>query len=145
MNILSVGFDYPELDTIIIGRPTASLSWYYQFVGRVTRIHPQKTEGLVIDFVGSVPRFGKVEELYFKEDEISIFCSSPNPPYCPSLTQVAHRPFLGGSPLCFFDIRFCEEKVGNRFLLYSKRPKVKSFQNQKSMFIIMHDNEKSLL
>lgn len=69
VNILSVGFDYPELDTIIIGRPTASLSWYYQFVGRVTRIHPQKTEGLVIDFVGAVPRFGKVEELYFKEDE----------------------------------------------------------------------------
>ena len=68
VNILSVGFDYPELDTIIIGRPTASLSWYYQFVGRVTRIHPQKTEGLVIDFVGSVPKFGKVEELYFKEE-----------------------------------------------------------------------------
>mgnify|MGYP001551231444 CR=1 FL=1 len=69
VNILSVGFDYPELDTIIIGRPTASLSWYYQFVGRVTRIHPQKTEGIVIDFVGSVPKFGKVEELYFKKDE----------------------------------------------------------------------------
>ena len=69
VNILSVGFDYPELDTIIIGRPTASLSWYYQFVGRVTRIHPQKTEGLVIDFVGSVPKFGKVEELYFKDDD----------------------------------------------------------------------------
>jgi hypothetical protein len=38
-------------------------------VGRVTRIHPQKTEGLVIDFVGAVPKFGKVEELYFKEDD----------------------------------------------------------------------------
>ena len=69
VNILSVGFDYPELDTIIIGRPTASLSWYYQFVGRVTRIHPNKKEGLIIDFVGSVPRFGKVEELYFKKEK----------------------------------------------------------------------------
>lgn len=68
VNILSIGFDYPELDCIITGRPTASLSWWYQFVGRVTRIHPNKTEGLVIDFVGSVPRFGRVEDLYFKQE-----------------------------------------------------------------------------
>ena len=66
VTILSVGFDYPELDCIITGRPTASLSWWYQFVGRVTRIHPDKRNGLVVDFVGSVPKFGKVEDLYFK-------------------------------------------------------------------------------
>lgn len=67
VNILSIGFDYPELDCIITGRPTASLSWWYQFVGRVTRIHPNKSEGLVVDFVGAVPQFGKVEDIYFKE------------------------------------------------------------------------------
>jgi DNA repair protein RadD len=66
VTILSVGFDHPELDCIITGRPTASLSWWYQFVGRVTRIHPNKANGLVVDFVGSVPKFGKVEDLYFK-------------------------------------------------------------------------------
>jgi DNA repair protein RadD len=69
VNILSVGFDYPELDCIITGRPTASLSWWYQFVGRVTRIHPNKSEGLVVDFVGAVPKFGKVEDIYFKEEK----------------------------------------------------------------------------
>jgi DNA repair protein RadD len=66
VTILSVGFDHPQLDCIITGRPTASLSWWYQFVGRVTRIHPDKLNGLVIDFVGSVPKFGKVEDLYFE-------------------------------------------------------------------------------
>jgi DNA repair protein RadD len=66
VNILSVGFDYPQLDCIITGRPTSSLSWWYQFVGRVTRIHSDKANGLVVDFVGSVPKFGKVEDLYFK-------------------------------------------------------------------------------
>mgnify|MGYP000002556244 FL=1 len=65
VTILSVGFDHPQLDCIITGRPTASLSWWYQFVGRVTRIHPDKINGLVIDFVGSVPKFGKVEDLFF--------------------------------------------------------------------------------
>jgi len=69
VNILTVGFDYPELDCIITGRPTASLSWWYQFVGRVTRIHSNKKDGLIIDFVGSVPKFGKVEDLYFKYEQ----------------------------------------------------------------------------
>ena len=69
VTILSVGFDHPQLDCIITGRPTASLSWWYQFVGRVTRIHPEKLNGLVIDFVGSVPKFGKVEDLYFDYEE----------------------------------------------------------------------------
>jgi len=68
VNVLSVGFDYPELDTIIIARPTASITWYYQFVGRVTRISENKTDALVVDLVGTVPKFGKVEDFYFKKE-----------------------------------------------------------------------------
>jgi len=67
VNVLTVGFDYPELDCLITGRPTASISWWYQFVGRGTRIHDDKEDCLVVDFVGSVERFGKVEELYYKD------------------------------------------------------------------------------
>jgi len=68
VNVLTIGFDFPELDCIITGRPTNSISWWYQFVGRVTRIHPNKRNGLVVDFVGSVQRFGKVEDLYFADE-----------------------------------------------------------------------------
>jgi DNA repair protein RadD len=67
VNVLTVGFDYPELDCLITGRPTASISWWYQFVGRGTRIHELKKDCIVVDFVGSVERFGKVEELYYKD------------------------------------------------------------------------------
>ena len=67
VNVLTVGFDYPELDCLITGRPTASISWWYQFVGRGTRIHESKKDCIVVDFVGSVERFGKVEELYYKD------------------------------------------------------------------------------
>jgi DNA repair protein RadD len=69
VNVLTVGFDYPELDCLITARPTASISWWYQFVGRGTRIHEKKNNCLVVDFVGSVERFGKVEDLYYKEDK----------------------------------------------------------------------------
>ena len=69
VNVLTIGFDFPELDCIITGRPTNSISWWYQFVGRVTRIHKDKPNGLVVDFVGSVRRFGKVEDLYFADND----------------------------------------------------------------------------
>lgn len=69
VSILSVGFDYPELDCIIIARPTASISWYYQFIGRVTRIAPTKQDAIVVDFVGAVQRFGKVENFYFEKEK----------------------------------------------------------------------------
>ena len=68
VNVLTIGFDYPELDCLITGRSTASISWWYQFVGRGTRIHDNKKNCLVVDFVGSVEKFGKVEELYYKQD-----------------------------------------------------------------------------
>jgi DNA repair protein RadD len=73
VNVLTVGFDYPELDCLITGRPTASISWWYQFVGRGTRIHDNKQNCLVVDFVGAVDKFGKVESLYYKEDDDGIW------------------------------------------------------------------------
>ena len=73
VNVLTVGFDYPELDCLITARPTASISWWYQFVGRGTRIHNNKKDCLVVDFVGSLEKFGKVEALYYKEDNDGIW------------------------------------------------------------------------
>lgn len=68
VNVLTVGFDHPELDTLLCARVTASLSWYYQFTGRGTRIHKNKKDCLIVDFSGNVKRFGKVEKLYFKKE-----------------------------------------------------------------------------
>lgn len=70
VNVLSIGFDYPEIDCIILGRPTASLSLSYQQMGRGTRLHPNKESCLIIDFVGNTKRFGKIEDLRFKKDNI---------------------------------------------------------------------------
>lgn len=68
VNVLSVGFDHPELDCIISGRMTASLSWWYQAAARGTRIHPNKKDLLIVDFAGNTAKFGRLEELeYVKE------------------------------------------------------------------------------
>lgn len=68
VNVLSVGFDHPELDTIICARSTASLAWFYQAMGRGTRIAPNKKDCLIVDFSGNVKRFGRLEKLYYKKD-----------------------------------------------------------------------------
>ena len=69
VNILSVGFDHPQLDTIITTRPTMSMGIYYQQIGRGVRIHDDKKSCAVLDFSGNFQRFGKVEELNFERLE----------------------------------------------------------------------------
>lgn len=61
--VLTTGFDYPELDTVVLARPTMSLALYYQCVGRGIRPHPSKAHTMIIDMVGLVEQFGHVEDL----------------------------------------------------------------------------------
>jgi DNA repair protein RadD len=68
VNVLSVGFDHPKVDCIMLARATASLSVFYQQCGRGTRIHPEKEECAIIDFVGNVAKFGKLDNLVLKKD-----------------------------------------------------------------------------
>lgn len=62
VGVLTTGFDYPELDTIILARPTKSLGLYYQMVGRAIRPSKGK-EGWVVDLSGTYRRFGRVSDL----------------------------------------------------------------------------------
>ena len=61
------GFDYPELDTVVMARPTMSLALYYQIVGRGIRPHPSKKSLWFVDLCGNIKRFGKVEDLHLAE------------------------------------------------------------------------------
>lgn len=63
VGVLTTGFDYPELDTVVIARPTMSLAMYYQILGRAIRPHPNKEAGWIVDLCGNIKRFGKVEDL----------------------------------------------------------------------------------
>ena len=63
VGVLTTGFDYPELDTIVMARPTMSLALYYQIVGRCIRPHPQKECSWFVDLCGNARRFGRVEDL----------------------------------------------------------------------------------
>lgn len=66
--VLTVGFDFPELDTVILARPTKSMSLYYQMVGRVLRPHPSKKSAYVLDMVGASRSFGPVSDFHITKD-----------------------------------------------------------------------------
>jgi DNA repair protein RadD len=67
VNVLATGYDNPEIDAIITGRPTSSVSLAYQQLGRGVRLHPDKKDCIVVDFSGNVERFGRIEDLTFEE------------------------------------------------------------------------------
>lgn len=61
--VLTTGFDAPQVDLIAMLRPTLSTSLYVQIVGRGTRLAPGKDNCLVLDFAGNVRRHGPVDSV----------------------------------------------------------------------------------
>lgn len=68
VGILTTGFDYPELEAVVVARPTMSLALWYQMVGRGIRPHPEKEHCMVVDLCGNLEQFGKVEDLWLSEE-----------------------------------------------------------------------------
>jgi superfamily II DNA or RNA helicase len=50
--VLTEGYDAPWCSAVLIARPTRSDTLYVQMAGRGLRVHPGKTDALVIDMVG---------------------------------------------------------------------------------------------
>jgi DNA repair protein RadD len=59
-NVLTTGFDAPNIDLIAMLRPTMSPSLYVQMAGRGCRIAEGKTDCLVLDFAGVVETHGPI-------------------------------------------------------------------------------------
>lgn len=78
VGILTTGFDYPELSTIVLARPTMSLALYYQMVGRGIRPHSSKQCTWVVDMCENYDRFGKVEDIVLTKDDKGLWCVSAN-------------------------------------------------------------------
>ena len=61
VNVLTTGFDAPNVDCVAMLRPTMSPGLYYQMVGRGFRLAEGKADCLVLDFGGNVLRHGPVD------------------------------------------------------------------------------------
>lgn len=78
VGVLTVGFDFPELETVVIARPTMSLALYYQMIGRGVRIHPDKECAWIIDVCDNTSKFGKVEDLHLTSSKPGLWYIASN-------------------------------------------------------------------
>lgn len=63
VGVLTTGFDYPELECVLMARSTMSLALYYQIIGRAMRPHPEKESSWFVDLGGNINLFGKIETM----------------------------------------------------------------------------------
>ena len=65
VGVFTTGFDVPQLDCVVIARPTMSLALYYQMVGRGVRLDPERPDKKlrVYDLAGVVQKLGRVETI----------------------------------------------------------------------------------
>ena len=78
VGVLTTGFDYPELEAVLIARSTMSMSLYYQMVGRVMRPHKNKLSGWVVDMGGNIKMFGEIETMKIERDERGLYFITNN-------------------------------------------------------------------
>lgn len=63
VGILTTGFNYPDIECIILLRATKSTSLYIQSVGRGSRIASNKLDCLILDYGGNISRHGPIDAI----------------------------------------------------------------------------------
>ncbi len=66
VNVLTTGFNAPQVDLLAMLRPTLSTGLYVQMVGRGTRKADGKVNCLILDFAGNCRRHGPVDQVDIK-------------------------------------------------------------------------------
>ncbi|MFJ1581756.1 DEAD/DEAH box helicase [Streptomyces sp. NPDC088197] len=84
--LLTEGFDAPHTSCAVIARPTKSPGLYVQMAGRALRLHPGKTDALILDVVGASTRHKLASLVDLSERSI------PAPRDGQSLTAAARGP-----------------------------------------------------
>jgi superfamily II DNA or RNA helicase len=60
--VLTEGFDLPDIGCIVLARPTKSLGLFRQMIGRGLRPAPDKTDVIILDHSGGVHRHGRPDD-----------------------------------------------------------------------------------
>ena len=75
VNVFTEGFNVKQVDAVILLRPTLSKALYVQMVGRGMRLHPSKTDCLILDYAHCIETHGPIDAPY--EDNVRVeICQS---------------------------------------------------------------------
>lgn len=88
VNVLTTGFDAPNVDCVVLLRPTLSPGLYYQMVGRGFRLHPGKENALILDFGGNVQRHGPINRIRVEKKNKGKSTGEADTRVCPDCKEV---------------------------------------------------------
>lgn len=102
VGILAEGWDFPACRTMILARPTRSMTRYIQMAGRVLRPHRSKVRALILDHSGTVSRLGfptddfplELDDGLPRQAGVAKGREAPLPKACPSCS------YLKSSHMC---------------------------------------------
>lgn len=86
VSVLTTGFDAPNVDCVVVMRPTMSRGLWYQMVGRGFRLSPGKPDCLVLDFGENAIRLGCIDDIDVDANGIELPPKKYN--QCPSCKLV---------------------------------------------------------
>jgi len=69
VGMLTTGYDSPQVDLILMLRPTMSAVLHVQMIGRGLRVHPGKEHCLVLDYAGNTARLGPINDVIVPKSE----------------------------------------------------------------------------
>ena len=94
VGVMTTGTDIPNIDTVVLLRPTASANLYVQAVGRGFRLSPDtgKTECLVLDYGRNIERFGPVDAIDIREPKRGE--GKPLAKECPQCHELVNLPVM---------------------------------------------------
>lgn len=116
--VLTTGFDAPHVDVIAILRATDSASLLQQIIGRGMRLHPEKSDCLVLDYAGNIERHQLEDDLFSpiiqarhskKGEPIDVKC-----PLCSTINSFSKRPNPDEFPID--DEGYFVDLAGNRIM-----------------------------
>lgn len=110
VNVLTTGFDAPNVDCVVLLRPTASAGLYYQMVGRGFRLHPDKDDCLVLDYGDNILRHGPVDAIEIREKQAGNQAAPVKE--CPECQEVIHASYAA-CPECGFAFPVPERQPHN--------------------------------
>lgn len=124
-NVWTTGMDAPNVDCIIVLRPTKSPGLHVQMLGRGMRIHPDKNDCLVLDFTDNILVHGPVDQItirrkYTSDGFKNVVTMAPQRkcPECNNLVSIGVR----RCPVCDFEFVGAEYELKHRTMPTAASP-----------------------
>lgn len=109
VDVLTTGFDAPNIDAVCVLRATMSPGLFAQIVGRGFRVDPSKRDCLVLDFGENLKRHGPIDSPEFGQESQSKGTGEGPKKVCPNCQEEVPA----GLAECGCGFAFPERKRGN--------------------------------